>query len=128
MQRQRKWAIGILLCIVAVLLAIWVGVAKDEKDGDRESLYENEDYGIGFRMPQGYTENPFYISDMETDGNGLMVEFFAPEADMQIFSFWYLDKAYWENEVKESYSGMYRQVYADEERGAALRFCDGCAV
>ena len=116
MQRQRKWAIGILLCIVAVLLAIWVGVAKDEKDGDRESLYENEDYGIGFRMPQGYTENPFYISDMETDGNGLMVEFFAPEADMQIFSFWYLDKAYWENEVKESYSGMYRQVYADEER------------
>ena len=77
MQRQRKWAIGILLCIVAVLLAIWVGVAKDEKDGDRESLYENEDYGIGFRMPQGYTENPFYISDMETDGNGLMVEFFA---------------------------------------------------
>ena len=43
MQRQRKWAIGILLCIVAVLLAIWVGVAKDEKDGDRESLYENED-------------------------------------------------------------------------------------
>ena len=22
----------------------------------------------------------------------------------------------WENEVKESYSGMYRQVYADEER------------
>lgn len=116
MQRQRKWAIGILLCIVAVLLAIWVGVAKDEKDGDRESLYENEDYGIGFRMPQGYTEDPFYISDMETDGNGLMVEFFAPEADMQIFSFWYLDKAYWENEVKESYSGMYRQVYADEER------------
>ena len=92
MQRQRKWAIGILLCIVAVLLAIWVGVAKDEKDGDRESLYENEDYGIGFRMPQGYTENPFYISDMETDGNGLMVEFFAPEADMQIFSFWYLDR------------------------------------
>lgn len=48
MQRQRKWAIGILLCIVAVLLAIWVGVAKDEKDGDRESLYENEDYGLGF--------------------------------------------------------------------------------
>lgn len=45
-----------------------------------------------------------------------MVEFFAPEADMLIFSFWYLDKAYWENEVKESYSGMYRQVYADEER------------
>ena len=45
MQRQRKWAIGILLCIVAVLLAIWVGVAKDEKDGDRESLYENEDFG-----------------------------------------------------------------------------------
>ena len=116
MQRQRKWAIGILLCIVAVLLAIWVGVAKDEKDGDRESLYENEDYGLGFWMPQGYTENPFYISDMETVGNGLMVEFFAPEADMQIFSFWYLDKAYWENEVKESYSGMYRQVYADEER------------
>ncbi len=84
MQRQRKWAIGILLCIVAVLLAIWVGVAKDEKDGDRESLYENEDYGLGFWMPQGYTENPFYISDMETVGNGLMVEFFAPEADMQI--------------------------------------------
>ena len=79
MQRQRKWAIGILLCIVAVLLAIWVGVAKDEKDGDRESLYENEDYGLGFWMPQGYTENPFYISDMETVGNGLMVEFFAPE-------------------------------------------------
>lgn len=75
MQRQRKWAIGILLCIVAVLLAIWVGVAKDEKDGDRESLYENEDYGLGFWMPQGYTENPFYISDMETVGNGLMVEF-----------------------------------------------------
>ena len=110
MKKQRKWAIGILLCIVAVLLAIWVGAAKDEKDGDRESLYENVDYGLGFWMPQGYTENPFYISDMETDGNGLMVEFFAPEADMQIFSFWYLDKAYWENEVKESYSGMYRQV------------------
>ena len=35
---------------------------------------------------------------------------------MLIFSFWYLDKAYWENEVKESYSGMYRQVYADGER------------
>lgn len=69
MQRQRKWAIGILLCIVAVLLAIWVGVAKDEKDGDRESLYENEDYGLGFWMPQGYTEDPFYISDMETVGN-----------------------------------------------------------
>ena len=48
MQRQRKWAIGILLCIVAVLLAIWVGVAKDEKDGYRESLYDNEDYGLGF--------------------------------------------------------------------------------
>ena len=116
MKKQRKWAVGILLCIVAVVLAIWVGAAKDEKDGDRESLYENVDYGLGFWMPQGYTENPFYISDMETVGNGLMVGFFAPEADMQIFSFWYLDKAYWENEVKESYSGMYRQVYADEER------------
>ena len=68
MKKQRKWAIGILLCIVAVLLAIWVGAAKDEKDGDRESLYENVDYGLGFWMPQGYTENPFYISDMETDG------------------------------------------------------------
>ncbi len=92
MKKQRKWAIGILLCIVAVVLAVWVGAAKDEKEGDRESLYENEDYGLGFWMPQGYTENPFYISDMETDGNGLMVEFFAPEADMQIFSFWYLDE------------------------------------
>ena len=66
MKKQRKWAIGILLCIVAVLLAIWVGAAKDEKDGDRESLYENEDYGIGFRMPQGYTENVLYFRH----GNG----------------------------------------------------------
>ena len=81
MKKQRKWAIGILLCIVAVVLAVWIGAAKDEKDGDRESLYENVDYGLGFWMPQGYTENPFYISDMETVGNGLMVEFFAPEAD-----------------------------------------------
>ena len=116
MQRQRKWAIGILLCIVAVLLAIWIGAAKDEKDGDGESLYENVDYGIGFRMPQGYTENPFYISDMETDGNGLMIEFYSPEADMQIFSFWYLDRAYWEDEVEENFSGMYQMVYEDKER------------
>lgn len=48
MKKQRKWAIGILLCIVAVVLAVWVGAAKDEKEGDRESLYENEDYGLGF--------------------------------------------------------------------------------
>ena len=61
MKKQRKWAIGILLCIVAVVLAVWVGAAKDEKEGDSESLYENEDYGLGFWMPQGYTENPFYI-------------------------------------------------------------------
>ena len=116
MQRQRKWAIGILLCIVAVLLAMWIGAAKDEKDGDGESLYKNVDYGIGFRMPQGYTENPFYISDMETDGNGLMIEFYSPEADMQIFSFWYLDRAYWEDEVEENFSGMYQKVYEDKER------------
>lgn len=116
MQRQRKWAIGILLCIVAVLIAIRVGAAKDGKDEAGESMYENVDYGIGFRMPHGYTENPFYISDMETDGNGLMIEFYSSEADMQIFSFWYLDRAYWEDEVKETFSGMYQQVYADEER------------
>ena len=35
MKKQRKWAIGILLCIVAVVLAVWVGAAKDEKEGDR---------------------------------------------------------------------------------------------
>ena len=67
MQRQRKWAIGILLCIVAVLLAIWVGVAKDEKDGDRESLYENEDYGLGVLDAAGlYGESVLYFRH----GNG----------------------------------------------------------
>ena len=48
MQRQRKWAIGILLCIVAVLLAIWVGVAKDEKDGDRRVCMKMRITVLGF--------------------------------------------------------------------------------
>ena len=86
-----------LLCIVAVVLAVWIGAAKDEKDGDRESLYENEDYGLGFWMPQGlYGGSVLYFRH----GNGrkrIDGRVFAPEADMLIFSFWYLDKAYWEN-------------------------------
>lgn len=115
-QNRKMWVCGILLCLLAVAVVIWIYAAKVCEVEEREVLYENTEYGIGFWIPHGYTENPFYISDMETDGNGLMIEFFSPEADMQIFSLWYLNRAYWENEVKENFSGMYEEVYADEER------------
>ena len=38
MKKQRKWAVGILLCIVAVVLAVWIGAAKDEKVRQGESV------------------------------------------------------------------------------------------
>lgn len=107
---------GILLCLLAVVMAIVIHAAKRQEEGAREILYENTEYGIGFWMPRGYTENPFQIFSTETEGEGLMVAFFAPEADMQIFSLWYLNRAYWENEVKENFSGIYEEIYADEER------------
>ena len=55
MKKQRKWAVGILLCIVAVVLAVWVGAAKDEKDSLDNGFGTLQVYaGFNFHLRKEY--------------------------------------------------------------------------
>lgn len=106
----------VLVFALAIVIAILGGRHYYEskiEDSDLV-LYENREIGIGFLMPKGYKENPFEIEDNSTE-NGIVISFLEPESKALIFSLYYMDRNYWDEEVKENFSAPYSEVYRGDD-------------
>lgn len=108
---MKKILIGIL---VVVIVAIGGTFVYENQKNTEQVLYENKDLGIGFLMPEGYKENPYEVEENVTDA-GTVINFFEPKSKALVFSLYSMDKDYWDNEVKESFSIPYRELYRDDK-------------
>ncbi len=106
----------VLVLVVVLIIAILGGrhYYKSKIEDTDQVLYENQDIGIGFLMPKGYKENPFEIEENSTE-NGVVISFLEPESKALIFSLYYMDRNYWDEEVKENFSAPYSEVYRGED-------------
>lgn len=108
----------IILLVFVLTLAIGIlGGRYYYKSKNAESnqvLYENHKIGIGFLMPEGYKENPFEIEENSME-NGVVISFLEPESKALVFSFYWMDKNYWDEEVKENFSVSYSEVYRGDD-------------
>lgn len=108
---MKKILIGILVVVIVVIGGIFV---YENQKNTEQVLYENKDLGIGFLMPEGYKENPYEVEESVTD-IGTIINFLEPESKALVFSLYSMDKDYWDNEVKESFSIPYRELYRDDK-------------
>ena len=65
-------------------------------------------------MPEGYKENPYTVAE-ETTVAGTVINFFEPESKALVFSLYSMDKDYWDNEVKETFSIPYKELHRDDK-------------
>ena len=105
---QMKKQIGLFLGVLLLIGATGCG-----KEPQKQVLYENKDLGIGFLMPEGYKENPYEVEENVTHA-GTVINFLEPKSKALVFSLYSMDKDYWDNEVKESFSIPYRELYRDD--------------
>ena len=103
-----KKQIGLFLGVLLLIGATGCG-----KEPQKQVLYENKDLGIGFLMPEGYKENPYEVEENVTHA-GTVINFLEPKSKALVFSLYSMDKDYWDNEVKESFSIPYRELYRDD--------------
>lgn len=108
---MKKRLLGCILVIIIVLGGKYLYELRDASSD--KTLYENKDLGIGFLIPEGYRENPFKIEENVLE-NGVVIDFLEPESEALIFSLYYVEKDYWDKEVKENFSVPYSEVYRDE--------------
>ena len=108
---MKKILIGILVVVIVVIGGIFV---YENQKNTEQVLYENKDLGIGFLMPEGYKENPYEVEESVTD-TGTIINFLEPESKALVFSLYSMDCDYWDNEVKESFSIPYRELYRDDK-------------
>nr|WP_288690323.1 hypothetical protein [uncultured Anaerotignum sp.] len=104
-----KKQIGLFLGVLLLIGATGCG-----KEPQKQVLYENKDLGIGFLMPEGYKENPYEVEENVTHA-GTVINFLEPKSKALVFSLYSMDKDYWDNEVKESFSIPYRELYRDDK-------------
>lgn len=104
-----KKQIGLFLGVLLLIGATGCG-----KEPQKQVLYENKDLGIGFLMPEGYKENPYTVEEETTDA-GTVINFFEPESKALVFSLYNMDKDYWDNEVKETFSIPYKELHRDDK-------------
>lgn len=108
---MKKILIGILVVVIVVIGGIFV---YENQKKTEQVLYENKDLGIGFLMPEGYKENPYEVEENVTHA-GTVINFLEPKSKALVFSLYSMDKDYWDNEVKESFSIPYRELYRDDK-------------
>lgn len=108
---MKKILIGILVVVIVVIGGIFV---YENQKNTEQVLYENKDLGIGFLMPEGYKENPYEVEENVTHA-GTVINFLEPKSKALVFSLYSMDKDYWDNEVKESFSIPYRELYRDDK-------------
>ncbi len=77
-------------------------------------LYENETLGIGFITPDECQNNYYKILENEYD-NYTVIQFLDAETDMLVFSFAYIDLEYWNDEMKESFSISYSEIFKNND-------------
>lgn len=106
----------ILVLVLALIVGILCGkyYYTFQSVKSNQVLYENSDMGIGFLIPKGYKENPFAIEE-NTMEHGVIINFLEPESKALVFSFYWVDKNYWNEEVKKNISVSYTEVYHDED-------------
>lgn len=106
----------VLVLVVVFIIAILGGrhYYKSKIEDTDQVLYENHDLGIGFLMPKGYKENPFEIEESSTE-NGVVISFLEPESKVLFFSLYYMDRNYWDEEVKENFLVPYSEVYRGDD-------------
>ena len=108
---MKKILIGILVVVIVVIGGIFV---YENQKNTEQVLYENKDLGIGLLMPEGYKENPYEVEENVTHA-GTVINFLEPKSKALVFSLYSMDKDYWDNEVKESFSIPYRELYRDDK-------------
>lgn len=106
----------VLVLVLALVIGILCGKYYYEFQSVKSNqvLYENSDIGIGFLIPKGYKENPFEIEE-NTMENGVIINFLEPESKALVFSLYWMDKNYWNEEVKKNISVSYSEVYNNED-------------
>lgn len=75
-------------------------------------LYENEELGIGFVTPNGYTNNCYKVLENVVNDKNIVINFFDLEnEEVLIFSLSYFDLEYWNNEVKDTFPIPYSEIF-----------------
>lgn len=110
---MRKKLFGILFILIIVALGGGKFLIEHTIENSNRVLYENKNLGIGFHIPEDYKKNPFEVEE-EIQENGVVIRFLDPESGALVFSMYYLDKDYWDEEVKENFSVPYSEVYKDD--------------
>ena len=110
---MRKKLFGILFILIIVALGGGKFLIEHTNENSNRVLYENKNLGIGFHIPEDYKKNPFEVEE-EIQENGVVIRFLDPESGALVFSMYYLDKDYWDEEVKENFSVPYSEVYKDD--------------
>lgn len=105
----------ILICILAVVIVVIGGICIYETQKPvTQALYENQNLGIGFLMPKGYTENPYEVEENVTD-TGTVIHFLEPESKALVFSLYSMDQDYWDHEVKDTFPMSYSEIHRDDK-------------
>lgn len=113
-QKKRRTVCVVLLCLIAAAPSGGRFLqAKYEEAKQSRILYENPQAGFGFLIPKGYRENPFHIETKTGADESLLIHFYMPEGDALLFSFWYLDRREWEEEIRENFSIAHEVIYQD---------------
>lgn len=110
---MREKLFGILFILIIVALGGGKFLIEHTNENSNRVLYENKNLGIGFHIPEDYKKNPFEVEE-EIQENGVVIRFLDPESGALVFSMYYLDKDYWDEEVKENFSVPYSEVYKDD--------------
>lgn len=106
---RKKRSARLCMLRIALLILLGAGCAKEEK----QVLYENSDPGFGLLLPEGYTENPFAIEEEDFEGE-TVIHFLEPESGAMLFSLCCMDADLWNDEVQESFSAPYTELYRDD--------------
>lgn len=103
-----------ILGFLFVLIIVISGIKFFAKyTNENHILYENKDLGIGFLIPKGYSNNPFKIEE-KIQEYSTVINFLEPNSEALVFTIYYMDKDYWEKEVKDNFSVSYTEIYKDD--------------
>ncbi len=76
-------------------------------------LYENEDMGFGFIIPEDCETNCYKILEKHND-KSITINFFDLEGKSLIFSLSCFDLEYWNNEVKNTFPIAYSEIFKND--------------
>ena len=90
----------------------WNGYTKTVYIMDSDKiLYQNKD--IACFIPKGYLKNDYSINLINNE-NYYTLNFLTAKNNQLLFSISVFDKDYWNNEVKDNFSIIYKNLYEDD--------------